>query len=499
MKTSMNTKINLKQPQANHNRAASEKNNAQTGMGKRLFVILGMASLSIPLLLFPVFGRQGAESDASVTRLPKPGIHLLSDLGDYFSDNFAFRRQLVEGSARIKQTAFQTSSIPEKAVVGQSGWLFMADTLDDYFGKRTLSDSALSGISYNLSILQEQLAADGKDFLFLIAPNKNSIYPQFMPSRMLCQQSHGNAAFLMEKIQEQKIHTIDLYGLFRNDPEIRYHKTDSHWTAYGAAMAADRIFSALGKEHTDFTKLPYTQAQDFSGDVYRMLYPDSTCNDWEVHFDQPFTYDYVTRIKSTFDPEIETRNNAKEGGAFVLRDSFGNALLPFIAEEYGSAYFTRDALYPIYKAYERGDDTVIFEIVERHLSYLQSHAPVLAMREVSEEIALESLPESSPLPGDSLSIEQDPNSGLLQVSGSMDTARLSENGRYYICFLGEDGQPLIFPAFRGGVRGLENPDCGICTYIDLNQLDYGDYGVYILSGQSGELALSGCLEEFSVE
>ena len=252
----------------------------------------------------------------------------------------------------------------------------------------------------------------------------------------------------------------------------------------------------------DFTKIPYTRKQDFSGDVYRMLYPDSEKNDWEDHFQQDFSFSYLTEIESTFDPEIETENPSKKGSVLMFRDSFGNALLPFIAEEYQSGYFTRDALYPVYKAYEKEDDTVLFEIVERHLSYLLSHAPVIALDPVEPEDLnhmLQKVSEKRSLPADSLSVSQDPNSGLLQVSGSMDKERLSLGPSCFVCFENEEGERLFFPAFHGGVSGLEEPETGVCSYIDLEDLDFGTYSVSLMTETYGEFFWSDTLETFSLE
>ena len=54
----------------------------------------------------------------------------------------------------------------------------------------------------------------------------------------------------------------------------------------------------------------------------------------------------------------------------MFRDSFGNSLYPFMAEEYGSALFSRSMPCQLSLLDQTGADTVIFELVERNLDYL---------------------------------------------------------------------------------------------------------------------------------
>jgi hypothetical protein len=66
--------------------------------------------------------------------------------------------------------------------------------------------------------------------------------------------------------------------------------------------------------------------------------------------------------------EIHTKNPRETGNILVFRDSFGNALYPFLAESYGGAVFSRKAPYSAALAEKYGADTVIIEIAERNLS-----------------------------------------------------------------------------------------------------------------------------------
>ena len=55
----------------------------------------------------------------------------------------------------------------------------------------------------------------------------------------------------------------------------------------------------------------------------------------------------VEEISSNFDPRITTVNPVKEGSLVMYRDSFGNALLPYMADAYANAYFSRGIPYQL--------------------------------------------------------------------------------------------------------------------------------------------------------
>ena len=60
----------------------------------------------------------------------------------------------------------------------------------------------------------------------------------------------------------------------------------------------------------------------------------------------------------------------------MFRDSFGNTLYPFMAEEFGHAVFSRSMPWQMSLLEETGADTVVVELVERNLDYLANRPPV---------------------------------------------------------------------------------------------------------------------------
>lgn len=68
-----------------------------------------------------------------------------------------------------------------------------------------------------------------RDFLFTIAPNKNSLYGEHMPyydsSRV---SEEKNLVNIKPWLEREGVHYADLYEMFQGQEEILYHKRDSH-------------------------------------------------------------------------------------------------------------------------------------------------------------------------------------------------------------------------------------------------------------------------------
>lgn len=61
----------------------------------------------------------------------------------------------------------------------------------------------------------------------------------------------------------------------------------------------------------------------------------------------------------------------------MYRDSFGNTLLPFFADAYANAYFSRGVPYQLSDVDTQNADTVVVERAERFLPEMAKNPPVL--------------------------------------------------------------------------------------------------------------------------
>ncbi|HJC13918.1 alginate O-acetyltransferase AlgX-related protein [Agathobaculum sp.] len=308
--------------------------------------------------------------------------NVLDDATNYIADHFALRQEMVTANAML-QTGLLATSPAEDVIYGTDGWLYYAETLDDYQNRATLTDEEVQQIAQTIADMQAYCEARGAQFVFTIAPNKNSLYPEHMPARYLQSDSPGNYEKLKPLLEEYGVHYADLFTFLSEQDEILYLKTDSHWTNRGAALAHDFLMETLGLPHTAFAQEEYTTAETHRGDLYEMLYPKGTAREAQQTYET--TFSYVSEPRTAEDILIQTTSPAAPNGRLLLcRDSFGNALHPFLAEDFREATITRQMPYPLEQV--QAGDTVIVEIVERNLANLLKYPPNLGNQTQTDSV-----------------------------------------------------------------------------------------------------------------
>lgn len=294
----------------------------------------------------------------------------LSEVSDYLADHIAFRHSFATLYARLCSGVFGT--LPgEDVVLGREGWLYYAETLPDYQGTARLTRRQCWAAARALALVQEYCQGQGVDFVFTIAPNKNSIYPQYMPARYRPAASPGNASRLADCLRQQGVAYVDLFSVLRQEAGQTqlYFAWDSHWNNLGAALAADALTDALGRGPED-DRGGYSLQPSHLGDLYAMAYPAGTELEPDAVFEKGFTFTYPNGLRSAEDITIRTRNPDAGGSLLLFRDSFGNALYPFLAQRYGAACISRAMPYNLTYLEREQADTLVIELVERNLRWL---------------------------------------------------------------------------------------------------------------------------------
>lgn len=431
--------------------------------GKLIYCILFFAICLCPSLGMLVTKQETSSENRQLSEFPSPkteegkiNVEWLSQAGDYFQEHFAFRNELVTGNALLHGRLLETSTA-DGVIQGKNGWLYYKDSLDDYLGQDLLSDRSLFNIAHMLSMTQRALEEKGVNFLFTIAPNKNSLYGDNMPYYdKLKVSDQTNRENLESWLTTEKVAYADLYQALMEEDEVLYHARDSHWNNKGAALAADVLMDALGKDHDSYEGESYTVRRDYTGDLDTMLYPLASTADDEIYYDKETTYATVEEIQSNFDPRITTVNPVKEGSLVMYRDSFGNALLPYMADAYANAYFSRGIPYQLMDVETHSADTVIIERAERFLPEMSQFPPVLTAKEIS-------LTEDQELQGSdgAVDVKIKPQGMTAQLSGRIKEGLLDTDSRIYLKVNGS-----VYEAFPMDVKVEENlDDNGFCLYL----------------------------------
>ena len=298
------------------------------------------------------------------------------DLESWFSEAFAFRSDIVNTYADIKRQTLNEGN--SQVVIGKDDFLFFADTLDSYTGNSSLSDEEIAKAAETLLAVQKEAEENGAKFLFVCAPNKNTVYSSMMPDRYVkADPESTEMQRLFDKLSENDVNYIDLRDVLKDraDDEIIYHKKDSHWNGIGAEIAFVEIANRLGFDPVSLEGKEKIIDNKFEGDLDALLYTDKILYDTNVTYDFEGLYVYTCAYSTPMDITITTRGGG-QGKLLMFRDSFANALIPYAASSFSEVRFERAVPYNTKLIDSFGADYVIVEIAERNIKDLIDYYPV---------------------------------------------------------------------------------------------------------------------------
>jgi alginate O-acetyltransferase complex protein AlgJ len=323
----------------------------------------------------------------------------------YFADSFAFRPMLVHWQAVTRLKLFDVS--PSRAVIkGRDGWWFYADdgAMDDYAKAPPFTADELEQWRRTLQDTTDWLRARGIAYLFVIAPDKHQIYPEYMPATIRRALPSRTDQLIAHLAAHSTVPVLDLRpALLQRKPiERLYHRTDTHWNDRGAYVAYTAIMSSLAPLVSLTSSTGALPALRFAprdafdaGDVRQDgLDLARTMGLSEVLAEDDLVLaprrPRAATIVEPLKPEphgIEARlvtelPDASKPRAIVFRDSFGSGLIPFLSEHFRRAvYLWQNNLDPKVIAAEH-PDVVIQELVGRRFSTLTPYNPFEQQREV---------------------------------------------------------------------------------------------------------------------
>jgi alginate O-acetyltransferase complex protein AlgJ len=247
----------------------------------------------------------------------------------FLCDRFGMRPDLIRWNSVLRVRLLGVSPV-RSVIMGKDGWLFYrseaqedGNTIDDHRGKIPLTARDLADLRSTLEENEREFSKRGIAYLVVIAPNKNTAYPDYLPEGI---GSPGTVTRLDQFMNYMKAHSgvrvIDLReALLRARKKYpTYLKTDSHWNTYGAYVGFQEIVRALcGRFPTLAPALlesvhPTLERSLPGGDLSQMLFmQDLTPEDNRTRFIPAGLPD---------SPVLDT---------IVFRhDSFGDNLYPFL-------------------------------------------------------------------------------------------------------------------------------------------------------------------------
>lgn len=406
-------------------------------MKKKIFltayIVLFWVICFIPGFLTPFFKDESTAENRKLSEFPdirtengKINTDWSKDFDTYFSEHFAFRKELVSINAKLMESVFKTSS-EDDVIIGRDGWLYYGYTVNDFTGISAMEQWETEDTAHLLKMMQSYAEKQGVKMIFAAVPNKNTVYPEYMPYNYLKSDSESNLDRLEKILPEKGVDFCSLKNVLcskkqENPEKYLYHRTDTHWNNYGALTAYQAICEKIGAEQIEMNSDGFAE-KVWTGDLQKMLFPDSGKKDEQINYEIEQHYSYVGRFRGLDDLVINTVCPDKAGRLLMFRDSFGEAIIPFMAESFAAAQFSRTIPYSLNQLESGSYDFAVLEIVERNLKNLRKSAPLMPSPEC------DNIPEYTVSDNAFASCFSTQNGSYLKIYGEIDPSVTGNKSR----------------------------------------------------------------------
>ncbi len=134
-------------------------------------------------------------------------------------------------------------------LVGRDGELFGRASLEAIQGKEFVGQAKVDYNSRNTAILQNHLAQRGVQMLTVITPNKLQCMTGDLPGREVVFADSSNYAAYSTALLRERVNLLELATPITNwiatEPHRVFPRTGTHWTDYGAFLAANVIIAEM--------------------------------------------------------------------------------------------------------------------------------------------------------------------------------------------------------------------------------------------------------------
>lgn len=300
---------------------------------------------------------------------------------DYYNDHLQFRSQLVTLNSLTDYFVFRRSP-SDQVLIGRDGWLFYCakedgDPISNYMGENLCSDDELAYIASRVIEQRDALAAKGIEFVIFIAPNRERVYPEYMPAAYGAPAEEYTAKQIIDYLKANTdIRVVyaydDLMAARSTVDDNLYYKTDTHWNWLGGYVGTRSLMRELGHDIPALDDPQYTILSD--GEPVSTMVDLMGLNGWiKVDDNNPRlegvdengvelkSFDYY---RDTIESESDADDKRK---IFVLKDSFAYYMQPYTAAQFAESVFVHKLYYSPELIDEYSPDIVVWEMVERYV------------------------------------------------------------------------------------------------------------------------------------
>lgn len=308
----------------------------------------------------------------------------VADTENYINDYLPFRNQMIRFNNILEYYVFNNSN-NNNVIIGKDGWLFYKESeesssMECYKGTNLFTEEELQQMLNNLIVTRDNLAKKGCEFVLFIPSNKERIYAEYVPDY------YGEPAIeyatlqVVDYIKENSdIRVVYPYEIMLEVKEslgeevLLYHKTDTHWNELGGYVGSAELLKELGIDipTLEDKNISITEKNDVPGDLADLLNLGESIDSGKTYEVVGYDMSDVEVIKMDTSKEIIHKSKGKDPRRmFLIRDSFGIAMINPIASQFNYSY-TMPIFHVTDELIEKQEpDIVVLEVLERYIKRL---------------------------------------------------------------------------------------------------------------------------------
>lgn len=375
------------------------------------YMLIFCLAIYIPLLIGLVQDNEASstlENRALSKRPPLPttskSLQTYPDaFNAYYADHFGGREWLSKMYFRTVHARRARAS--DDVTVGLDGWLFLGgikphyqeyeDPIGDAINANQFTADELEAFAQSLTAVDRWLGKRGIEYIYVIAPNKHSIYFEKLPTYLIKQHKRSATDQLVDYLrQHTEVTVIDLRSVLLSERKKHavYFKSDTHWNQYGANAAQFAIMQAVaslfpGQVAPTLLSDREFRLEETSGDLADFSKLENFREDMPIPI---FEEGCMPTQPSTFEQMIRPHTltcNTKTLNTVIFRDSFFTGLQPYISRQFYHSTYIWERMNPaslVEYVDKASPDIVIDEVVERALPYVPKPSSYAELNKLSK-------------------------------------------------------------------------------------------------------------------
>lgn len=290
----------------------------------------------------------------------------------WYSDHFFGRVELLSIYHGIEDIFSHTGN--DRILKGDNNWFFFKgdNSISNFQNITRFSDAELQSIATYLSAINDWAKRNGKDFYYVIAPDKNKVYGENITIiKKTNPDSESRANQLKNYLEKNtKVKVIYLYDTLHanKDKGLLYWKHDTHWSELGAYYGYLEMMRIIKQHHPNVPTIQAIGWNNARHELGDLLFGNTIDDSTYIVPQMPRDYD-CDMINSH---DIKCTNKTKKVRLAMFRDSFTMNLLPYLNSSFAKArYWWRYNITPDDLKYMMDNaDIIILEAAERAIPKL---------------------------------------------------------------------------------------------------------------------------------